>query len=149
MTAKHTSSAAKAKLQQSKIRHPESPLTSQRFLQLASRGEGSCASSLYRLAIKKQFICVPVGSQVFPIGIEECHELVFLWTPPALDFFLACNGEFNIREPLEICETITFVFCCESTTQSVLVLPHPLFHRGAHTCLKRAPGRVGHHINMG
>jgi hypothetical protein len=52
-----------------------------------SRGEGSCASSLYRFAIKEQFICVLTGSQVFPVGIEGLDELVFLGTSPALNFF--------------------------------------------------------------
>src|SRR6266851_3562723 len=30
-----------------------------------------------------------------------------------------------------------------------LVLPYTLFQRGADTCIKRAPGRVAHHVNVG
>ena len=64
-------------------------------------------------------------------------------------FFLACNGEFDIREPFEIYEAITLVSLGESTTQSILVLPYTLFQRGADTCIKRAPGRVAHLVNAG
>jgi hypothetical protein len=40
------------------------------------------------LAIKKQFVRVPIGGQVFPTTIEGFDEFVFLGTSPALDFFL-------------------------------------------------------------
>jgi hypothetical protein len=44
-------------------RPPESPSGRRRFLKPLSRGEGPCASSLYRL---NQFICIPTSGPRFP-----------------------------------------------------------------------------------
>jgi hypothetical protein len=53
-----------------------------------SRGEGSCASSVYLLAIKKQFICIPVGRP--SLSNQDCgiERACFFGTSSALDFFL-------------------------------------------------------------
>src|SRR6266478_3892703 len=106
--------------------------------------QGTFSSALHRFP-RKQHLCAPFLSQVFPPWILRLNQSNLLRSSPALQLFLSCNGLLNIVKALVIHHPVAMILTGKSFDFTTLVLQRSPVDAVGHTYIKR-PGPAANDV---